>query len=196
LRGAAPSIEALIKRVGCKLTVEETCALMLKVGAVRKVGRRLAASTAHPVFLYPPRSKEQSAHHLSVLNALVWNFEHNSNLSGNALPWFERRATAQQFPEAALASFGVEMAKRATAFLQQEDALMQRLTKSAPSARHRRAHVQIFLSMPKHQSAHVGPESRELMSLSGRRRHSASSALTASERRQGRSRRVLQRVSR
>jgi hypothetical protein len=152
LRGAAPSLESLINRAELKLTVEEARQRLLSVGAARMVGRRLAAATAHPVFVYAAGSREQSAHHLSVLNALLWNFEYNANPAPGEAPWFERRATAPQFPAAALSTYNLDLAKRATVFLDQEDALMERLGNSMRSRdRKLRAHIHMFMSAPGHR---------------------------------------------
>lgn len=154
LRGPAPSLEALIARVEPSLTVEKVCNRMLKVGAVTMVGKKqVAASKAHAAFVYAPGSKEQSAHHMSVLNALLWNFEHNSNPPAGASLWVEVRATHSEFPESALTNYSPDLAKRATAIVQQEDAVMERV---ASSMRGRgktvRAHFHTFFSAPPHQT--------------------------------------------
>ncbi|MFL6600832.1 MAG: hypothetical protein ACJ8R9_05820 [Steroidobacteraceae bacterium] len=172
IRGPAPSIEALVRRVESKLTLEEVCNGLLRAGAVRKVGRRLAAE-AHPALVYPSGSKDQSAHQLRALNALVWTFEHNSNLNPNAVPWVERWATAQVFPESAVTAYSLEATSRAMAFLKEQDALMQRLASSTkPEGRKVRAHLHVFFSAPQyHPSNHVSAGSDEL--AAGGTKHAA-----------------------
>jgi hypothetical protein len=173
IAGPPPSIEALLRRVDSKLTVKEACNSLLRTGAARKVGRRLAVE-AHPALVHPPGTDEQSAHHLRVLNALLWNFEHNANLTGRAVPWVERVATAQTFPESALTTYSVDAEKRAMAFLKQEDALMQRLVKSTGSkGQQLRAHLHVIFSAPEYESSRVAVKSSELLLRSPKAKASA-----------------------
>src|SRR5262249_54420754 len=153
---------ALLRRVDSKLTVEEARNRMLSLGAARKVGQRLAASTAHPTFTYAPGSKQQTAHHMSVLNALAWNFEHNTNPREGDLRWCERRASVYAFPERAVTAYNLDLSKRATAFLRQEIAVMQRVADSMRSrGPEHRAHVHIFFSAPAHPPNRRRPRDSE-----------------------------------
>ena len=159
IRGPAPSIEALLQRVDSNLTADEACNSLLQTGAARRVGRRLAAR-AHPALVFPPGSPEQSAHHLRVLNAILWNFEHNANLKGRDPAWVERRVTAQTLPASTLTSYSLEANERAMAFLAQEDARMERLVKTTPSdGRSLRAYLHVIFSAPEHDSPRMSSQS-------------------------------------
>jgi hypothetical protein len=186
--GAPPSIQALLQRVDSRLTVEEACSSLLRAGAARRVGRRLAAE-AHPAFVHAPGSDEQSAHQFKVLNELVWNFEHNANLAGSAVPWVERQATAQVFPESALATYSLEALKRVMSFLQQEDALMQRLANSRQSEDPKvRAHLHVFFSAQGYPTKRIQRKSSESFNFESRgAKPTAGAAPTVSRQRTRRS---------
>ena len=117
--------------MGSKVSVEKVCKNLVRTGAARKVGGRLAAVPHGPI-LYPPGSKEQSAYHLGVLHSILLNIEHNAHSTPGAR-WFERQSVSHNFPESALSTYSAETSKRAQAFLQQEDATMHRIARFTPS---------------------------------------------------------------
>src|ERR1700753_3902357 len=62
-RGAAPSLEALVRRVDSKGTTQNVCRNLIRTGAARKVGTKYIA-VAHGPILFPSGSKDQAAYHL------------------------------------------------------------------------------------------------------------------------------------
>jgi hypothetical protein len=131
LRGAAPSIEALLKEVGSKMSSDEACNQLISTGAARKEGTRLVAIEHAPI-VFPPGSAEQSAYHLQFLHSALLNIEHNAASPQEAL-WVERQAICHNFPASALSAYCVAMTKRAQNFLESEDATMHRIASFTPS---------------------------------------------------------------
>jgi hypothetical protein len=150
--GEAPSIEALVHEVKTTWSVREVCDGMLKAGAARKIGEFMVAEGVYPQFLYPPGALELETHRLRVLHCLMKNFAHNAQASSSHSRWIERRATALQFPESAVEAYNLDVEKRLTAFLRQEDAIMDGIVNTRPpSGRTIRLHVQVFLSAPEYR---------------------------------------------
>lgn len=151
--GKAPSIEAMVHEMQTTLSVEEICAHMLKAGVARRTSELMIATSEYPQVVHPLGSREQSAHHMNVLHCLMKNFEHNAHQSGSSLRWIERRAVAHQFPESAVETYNLNVEKRVTAFLQQEDAAMDNIATADTSAGKRiRMYAHVFLSSPEYRS--------------------------------------------
>jgi hypothetical protein len=148
LRGAAPSIEALLKEVGSKLSPDTACNQLVSTGVARKEGGRLVAIEHAPI-VFPPGSAEQSAYHLQLLHSVLLNIEHNA-VSPEGSLWVERQAICHNFPTSALGAYSVAMTKRAQNFLESEDATMHRIASFAQSTdQPMQATVHIFYSARK-----------------------------------------------
>ncbi len=145
LRGPAPSIEALLQRVGSALTVEEVCTQLISTGAAKRV-RGCLHAIAHAPIVFPRGSAEQSAHHLDLLHWVLLNIEHNAAAPDGAL-WVERQSICHNFPQAALSAYSSATQDRVQAFLAKEDANMHRIASFTPSNGHTvRATVQVLFS--------------------------------------------------
>lgn len=145
LRGAAPSVEALLKRVDSRLTLQEVCNQLINTGVARRTKDRLVA-IAHAPIVFPAGSPEQSSHHLQMLHSVLLNIEHNA-APADGSRWVERRAICHSFPESALATYSAATGDRAQTFLEAEDATMHRIATFTPSkGRTVRAMVQILFS--------------------------------------------------
>lgn len=145
VRGAAPSIEALLKRVDSKLSLDEVRNQLLSTGVARKEKDRLVA-IAHAPIVFPTGSAEQSAHHLHLLHSVLHNIEQNAAPPDGAL-WVERQSICHHFPQSALAAYSTATAERAQKFLESEDATMHRIATFTPSkGRAVRATVHVIFS--------------------------------------------------
>jgi hypothetical protein len=145
IQGNAPSVEALLSRVGSRLPLKEACNQLLTTGVAKRVNRRLVA-IAHAPIVFPAGSAEQGAHHLQLLHSVLLNIEHNT-APPDGSRWVERQAICHNFPESALAAYSEATSERAQNFLEQEDATMHRIATFTPSnGRYLRATVQILFS--------------------------------------------------
>ncbi len=175
IRGSAPSIEALLNRVGSHLTSGEVCDQLVTTGVAKRVNGRLVA-VAHAPIVFPAGSAEQGAHHLQLLYSVLLNIEHNS-APPDGSRWVERQAICHNFPESALAAFSAAASQRAQIFLQQEDATMHRIATFTPSnGRTVRATVQLSFSAREIDSANhsadspLGPAPQRLVKSRARKR--------------------------
>ena len=124
MRGAAPSLEALVHRIDPKLRVEDVLLYLLKVRALRRDGRR-----------FVPRSRSLALRgtggptnfrNLRGLTAMLRTLEHNGRPKRLARGWFEVFAENPRFPASARAAFDARLDRLGMEFLQAIDADMHR----------------------------------------------------------------------
>ena len=124
MQGVAPSLEALIERVSPRLAVDEVLHYLLKVRALRRIGRR-----------YAPRSRSLALRgtggptnfrNLRGLTAMLRTLEHNGRPRRLARGWFEVFAENPAFPARARAAFDARLDRLGMDFLQAIDSDMHR----------------------------------------------------------------------
>ncbi len=106
LHGAAPSFEALVRRVSRTRSVTEMLQYLLRAGAVEKAGKRYVARMRWVSLR--GMAQETSARNLRGLCGMLSNYEHNLLPREQAESWFEYTAENEHFPrsqEGALADF-------------------------------------------------------------------------------------------
>lgn len=145
VRGPAPSIDALVRRVRPKLRLEDALYYLLKTHAVRRIGRKYIPTGE---FVRHAPDSTQSAHHLLVLYQLVRNFEFNAQVRPGDVSWPQRVAECPDFPAHELPAFIDAFKLRMSRFLQTEDKTMARIALKADSkAKRVRPTINLCLSV-------------------------------------------------
>jgi hypothetical protein len=128
LRGAAPSIEALVRHIQPGPTVNAVMQFLLATRALRRIGRRYVPRARTVRHRGSPRS--QSAHSLRILLGLLRNVEHNARPRSAGPSWPEFTADCPQFPVRLRTAFNIRAEKDALALTRQKDAEMRRAESS------------------------------------------------------------------
>jgi len=128
LRGAEPSIEALIRHIQPGATVEAVMDYLLATRALRRIGRRYVPRARAVRHRGSPRS--QSAHSLRILLGLLRNIEHNAKPRRAGPSWPEFTADCPQFPVRLRPAFNNRTENDALAMTRQKDAEMRRAESS------------------------------------------------------------------
>jgi len=124
-RGPAPSIEALVQRVGANLTHDVAMKYLLDTRSLRKVESRYVPRTELVSHRGNPDS--QRAHHMRTLADFLRTLEHNTQPRRSAPSWFQFAADNHEFPVSERHAFHAYMMKSGSAFLKDKDSVMYRL---------------------------------------------------------------------
>jgi hypothetical protein len=124
VRGARLSLEALTKRVDSALDVAEVVRYLRRNRALRKFGKRYAP--LGPVLMLRGARGPDHFRHRRALLGILRTFDHNTRPRRRVPPWYERFAECPAFPVRAIPAFDDAMARRATAFLMNEDRELHR----------------------------------------------------------------------
>ncbi|MEJ1962218.1 MAG: hypothetical protein WDO56_12000 [Gammaproteobacteria bacterium] len=179
-RGPAPSIEALVQRVGANLTVDAAMKYLLDTHSLRKVESRYIPRTELVSHRGNPDS--QRAHHMRTLADFLRTLEHNTQPRRSAPSWFQFAADNHEFPVSERHAFYAYMMKSGSAFLKDKDTVMYRLAqRRRPGGRSVPMTVCVYLSegpeelKPERVGQRVArPKARRL--LKGRPKKAASNA--------------------
>jgi hypothetical protein len=124
LRGASPSLEALIDRVSSELQIDQVVKYLLRTGSISKVGRRYAVRRTSVSVSRDPELAY--AHGLQTVLALLHTIENNAPPIKDRHFCFEYTASNRQFPTRLRAEFDTRLRRLGTDFLRRLDADMSR----------------------------------------------------------------------
>lgn len=124
LRGAAPSLEALVHRVDRTLRAMDVLQYLMKMQVVRRSGTRYVPKTR----ILSLRGAGGPGHFrdLRSLLGMLRTLEHNQRPRGQVRSWFEFFAENPSFPLRARAAFDIRLDRAAIQFLHALDADMLR----------------------------------------------------------------------
>lgn len=125
LRGRSASVEALVRRVGRGLTLEQAEQYLRSTRSLRRVGARYVPRVLHVA--HPARSRSQQAHHMRVFVDFLRTLDHNTSVRRDLDRWFQYSADNRQVPLRLMAQFAEHLRKAGRAFLNDKDILMYRL---------------------------------------------------------------------
>jgi len=128
VRGGAPSIENLVRRIKPRLSVDAVMEYLLATRTLRRVGRRYIPRARAVRHRGSPRS--QSARSLRILLGLLRNIEHNARPRRAGPSWPEFTADCPRFPVRLRPAFNIRAEKEALATTRQKDAEMRRAESS------------------------------------------------------------------
>ena len=128
LRGTAPSIENLVRRIQPGPSIGAVMEYLLATRTLRRVGRRYIPRARAVRHRGSPRS--QSAHSLRILLGLLRNVEHNARPRSAGPSWPEFTADCPRFPARLRSGFNIRAEKEALAMTRQKDAEMRRAESS------------------------------------------------------------------
>ncbi len=124
LRGAPPSLEALINRVSSELQIDQAVKYLIRTGSIAKIGRRYAVRrTSVSVSRDPELSY---AHGLQTVLALLHTIENNAPPIRDRRRRFEFTAGNRRFPTRLRAEFDTRLRRLGMDFLRRLDADMRR----------------------------------------------------------------------
>ena len=124
LRGASPSLEALVNRVSSELQIEQVVKYLIRTGTVTKVGRCYALRrTAVSVARDPELA---CAHGLQTVLALLHTIENNAPPIQDRHLCFEFTAGNTRFPTRLRGEFDTRLRRLGMDFLRRLDADMRR----------------------------------------------------------------------
>jgi hypothetical protein len=124
--GPTPSIEALVRALGGKLTIEEAMHSLIASKALRRVGGKYIPRNSWAV-AYPSNSLSQLAHHMRALVEFLRTLEHNTQARSSHERWFQYAALNPFLPAKQFATLNRYLRKTGMAFLKDKDALMHRM---------------------------------------------------------------------
>jgi len=124
VRGAAPSIEALVRRIQPGPRIGAVMEYLLATRTLRRVGRRYVPR-AHAV-LHRGSPRSQSARSLRILLGLLRNVEHNARPRSAGPSWPEFTVDCPQYPVRLRPAFDIRTDKEVLAMTRQKDAEMRR----------------------------------------------------------------------
>jgi hypothetical protein len=124
LRGAAPSLEALIDRVSSGLQIEQVVKYLVRTGSITKVGRRYAVRRTSVSVSREPELAY--AHGLQTVLALLHTIENNAPPIQDRHLCFEFTAGNTRFPTRLRGEFDTRLRRLGMDFLRRLDADMRR----------------------------------------------------------------------
>jgi hypothetical protein len=128
-RGPAPSIEALLRVLDEKLSVEEVIDSLKASKALRRVGCKYIPRDSW-VVAYPSNSRSQLAHHMRSLVEFLRTLEHNTRARNASERWFQYAALNPHLPARQLAALNLYLRRTGLAFLKDKDVVMHRMANS------------------------------------------------------------------
>lgn len=128
LRGASPSLEALIHRVSSELQIDQVVQYLVRTGSITKVGRRYAVRRNNVSVSRDPELAY--AHGLQTVLALLHTIENNAPPIQDRHLCFEYTASNRCFPARLRAGFDTRLRRLGTDFLRRLDADMSRAEES------------------------------------------------------------------
>ncbi len=143
VRGAAPSLEALVHRVDRGLDVDAVLRYLLRAQALRRFGTRYAPRSR--ALLLRGTGGPDSFRNLRGLVAMLRTVEHNGQPKRSVRGWFEYFAENPRFPARARAAFDTRLDELGMKFLHAIDADMHRREQARkPSERTVRLGVGVY----------------------------------------------------
>src|SRR5262249_46822290 len=124
VRGAAPSLEALVARIAPTLEVDEVLRYLRLNHALRKVGARYLPKG--PALVLRNTRGPDHFRNMRGLLAVLRTLEHNTRRKRGVPGWFERFAETPAFPASARATFDARLYPQGMKFLRAMDADMHR----------------------------------------------------------------------
>lgn len=124
-RGRAPSVEALVKRVGQGLTLEVAMSWLLGTGVLRRVGATYVPRDY--VVALPNNSLSQQAHNMRVFAEYLRTLDHNTRARSARERWYEASADNPRVPVSKLDRLKDSLRSAGRAFLADKDVLLHRL---------------------------------------------------------------------
>jgi len=128
LRGAAPSIENLVRRIQPGPSVDAVMEYLLATRTLRRIGRRYIPRTRAVRHRGSPRS--QSARSLRILLGILRNVEHNARPRRAGPSWPEFTADCPHYPVRLRPAFNIRTERESLAMTRQKDAEMRRAESS------------------------------------------------------------------
>ncbi len=142
LRGAEPSIEALMREVNPKLDLHTAMGLLQQARTLRRIGNRYLPRA--DIVVHRGR-RLYSAHHRRVLNSVLGTLDHNSNPNARWAGWYDFVAECPHYPENRVPALQNYLRKQADAFLRSIDNYMNREELNRrPGVRTRRVSIGVF----------------------------------------------------
>lgn len=131
LRGKAPSIQALIKRINRTADVQAIAGLLLRSSVLKRRGTRYVPTGRKIVF--DPKDVSASLRALTGIDGISRTLDYNLRQRGKRPGLFEYTAVNPHFPVAMRASFDRRLWARGMDFLQEVDSEMKRWELRAPA---------------------------------------------------------------
>jgi len=129
VRGPAPSIEALVRALDSKLSIEEAMGSLRASKALRRVGAKYIPRDSW-VVAYPSNSLSQLAHHMRSLVEFLRTLEHNTGARNGTGRWFQYAALNPNLPARQFAALNRYLRRTGLAFLKDKDVTMHRMASS------------------------------------------------------------------
>jgi hypothetical protein len=124
LRGASPSLEALIGRVSSKLQIDQVVKYLVRTGSITKLGRRYRVRRTSVSVSRDPELAY--AHGLQTVLALLHTIENNAPPIQDRHRCFEFTAGNRRFPTRLRGEFDTRLRRLGMDFLRRLDADMRR----------------------------------------------------------------------
>jgi hypothetical protein len=126
-KGPAPSLEALVRKVGRGLTLKTARATLFSTGSLRRHGRMYVPCNSWQS--HPSNSPSQQAHHMRVLVEFLRTLEHNSRMRRTEDRWYQFAAANTAIPVSQFAAVSRYVRSTGHAFLRDKDAFLYRLAR-------------------------------------------------------------------
>ena len=149
--GAAPSIEALVHKVGRGLTIKSALTNLLSTGSLRCEGRLYVPYDSWVA--HPSNSPSQHAHHMRVFVEFLRTLNHNTRARSTDDRWYQYAADNASIPISQIAALNRYLRAAGHAFLKDKDALMYRMARKQKSGEPTRpVSIGVYLSQSRDPS--------------------------------------------
>jgi hypothetical protein len=150
--GPAPSIEALVNKVGHGLTLKTALANLSSTASLRRVGRMYLPSDGW--VSHPSNSPSQHAHHMRVFVEFLRTLGNNTRARNMGERWYQYAADNTAIPVSQFAALNRYLRRTGHAFLKDKDAFMYRLARSRKNGEPTMpVSIGVYLSQPRLPSA-------------------------------------------
>jgi hypothetical protein len=158
--GAAPSIEALVHKVGRGLTIKSALTNLLSTGSLRRQGRMYVPYDTWVA--HPSSSPSQHAHHMRVFVEFLRTLDHNTHAPGMGERWYQYAADNASIPVSQLAALNHYLRTTGHAFLKDKDSLMYRMARKRKRGESTRpVSIGIYLSQRQEPASSQRPRTRK-----------------------------------
>jgi hypothetical protein len=149
--GPAPSIEALVDKVGGGLSTKSALTNLLSTGSLRRCGQMYVPRDTWVA--HPSSSPSQQAHHMRVFVEFLRTLDHNTRARSMDERWFQYAADNAAVPVSQMAILKRYLRATGHAFLRDKDALMYRMARRRKSGEPTRpVSIGVYLSQPRESS--------------------------------------------
>jgi hypothetical protein len=149
--GRAPSIEALVHKVGRGLTTKSALANFSSTGSLRRVGRMYVPYDTWVA--HPSNSPSQHAHHMRVFVEFLRTLDHNTRVRRMDDRWYQFAADNASIPVSQIAALNHYLRATGHSFLREKDAMMYRMARKRRNNELTQAvSIGVYLSQPRRPS--------------------------------------------